>query len=729
MTRTRKTALGTGGTSNASAVQAQVATDSQGEQEGPPTELQSPPPNGTQPGPSNMRSTSVRPPSPTFSQTSRDEEERIAENALKSPPSRRSDVLPPEPQYPGGYAGTLSSLGGVNPYAGYQPGHHLSSFVDQRNHLLAPAPMYLKPPAILTTDADSGQTGPVHLPQSPSGGESPLPQSLIAATMRRPREDNTPRNVSLRDLISDKDTRVNHHQSPPRLRAPDPRGYSPRTQRSSRSLDARPEEPGIMQYAYTTPAERAERPGILPFYKVDPLQPGGLMDPDLALNQAKHAYTNSPHPVRSREGPSHPQHPPRSSQPPPENHAPYQPPQHWDQRADASSQHPNYQYPYQPYSQHHQHQHPQHQQHMSSHYPEPNLYPPQQDVGQRRPEHSRTDHRKVTKAWTAPSQIAIGSRTAPWQAKHRFNTDVVATLRSGFHHFIPLAYFGNKHMDSTTWDESFMHESLHFEDDGGNIRVKKRDRFTDKPLRDITRDEWSAIIINMPRLLREELIVDGDHYPRAPIALDIANMFEMLFTSMVERPDYFQAFEAYKEYAHRAYKQWHTYPDDPIHIGYFHEGAFAQILNERNNRATAALNHAASQHSNQSNSQQSYQSNSQSSSSSKSTRRGEKTDSFRTRSAPPTQGSRRKSDSSSEENMVCYLCGGRHGWREHDEKASDGQKSTTQLIRKGNSWFDSTGRIPCISYNGTGCRHNKCNFKHACGRCGSTDHNSQNHNR
>ncbi|KAF9064326.1 hypothetical protein BDP27DRAFT_1425980 [Rhodocollybia butyracea] len=271
---TRKTTLGTGRTSNTSAVQAQVATDSQGEQEGLPTKLQSPPPNSTQPGPSNTHDMLVQPPSPTFSQTLRDEEEH-------------SDVLPPKPQYPGGYARNLSSLGSVNPYTGYQPGHHLSSFVDQRNHLLAPAPMYLEPPAILTTDMDSGRTGPVHLPQSPSGGESPLLQSLMVAMMRCLREDNTPRNVNLKDLLSDRDTHVNHHQSPLRLRAPDPRGYSPRTQRSSQSLDARPEEPGIMQYAYMTPAERAERPGILPFYKVNLLQPRGLMDPELALSQAK----------------------------------------------------------------------------------------------------------------------------------------------------------------------------------------------------------------------------------------------------------------------------------------------------------------------------------------------------------------------------------------------------------------------------------------------------------
>jgi hypothetical protein len=278
-------------------------------------------------------------------------------------------------------------------------------------------------------------------------------------------------------------------------------------------------------------------------------------------------------------------------------------------------------------------------------------------------------------------------------------------------------------MDHTVWDDSFMNESLHFEDDRGNIRVKKRDRFSDRPLKDITKDEWATIMINMPRLLWEELIVDGEHYTRSPIALDIANMFKMLFTSIVEHPDYFQAFEAYKEYAHRAYKQWHTYSDDPIHIGYFHEGAFAQILNERNNRATAALNYAASHQPNHT----SHYTTATSSSSR--TKRNDKVETFRTRSAPPGQNSRHRTKTPTEENLVCYICGGRHAWRDHDEKASDTQKLSAHLTRKGKSWFDPSGRITCISYNGTGCKQAKCNFKHECGRCGSAEHNTQNHHR
>jgi hypothetical protein len=164
--RTRQTANNNGDSSKASAAQAPTATDGQGEPEGRPSDLLSPPPGSTLPNAPTANDMEEQPPSPMFSQDLRDKDERAADDTLKSPVPRLTTAALASPKYPGGYAPNLSSLGGADPYATYQPGYHLSSFVDQNDHLRAkghdPGDVSrtagtLRPPVIITTDTDLGE--------------------------------------------------------------------------------------------------------------------------------------------------------------------------------------------------------------------------------------------------------------------------------------------------------------------------------------------------------------------------------------------------------------------------------------------------------------------------------------------------------------------------------------------------------------------------------------------
>lgn len=159
--RTRQAA---GGPSKAPAVPAPTATDDQGELGGRPSDLLSPPPGGTFPDAGDSRHNTGRATSPTFSQDSRDEDERAAQNALKSPSPGPANNASPDPQYPGGYA---PSLGNPNPYADYQPDQDLANFVDQRNNpessdTRGHGNPSLKPPIILETNMESGKRRPLN---------------------------------------------------------------------------------------------------------------------------------------------------------------------------------------------------------------------------------------------------------------------------------------------------------------------------------------------------------------------------------------------------------------------------------------------------------------------------------------------------------------------------------------------------------------------------------------
>lgn len=226
----RKTTT-TNGDSSAPGAQAQAAASTQEEHEDDPLRLQSPEPTGAttrsqtreKGKEAQAKEPTETPPSPTFSQDSRDNEEREAERALRDNTETRS-VGQQGPTYPHGYAPTYNP---ANLYTAYQPGQNLNQFTERdagttygdfasngkNTRLRAPIIIQTTPgagkhtssldslvlsleqrsklhPHILTghTRLISGQPqeGCEDL-QDGFQGESPLPPSLTGATIQRPR--------------------------------------------------------------------------------------------------------------------------------------------------------------------------------------------------------------------------------------------------------------------------------------------------------------------------------------------------------------------------------------------------------------------------------------------------------------------------------------------------------------------------------------------------------------
>ncbi|KAE9383757.1 hypothetical protein BT96DRAFT_951064 [Gymnopus androsaceus JB14] len=120
-------------------------------------------------------------------------------------------------------------------------------------------------------------------------------------------------------------------------------------------------------------------------------------------------------------------------------------------------------------------------------------------------------------------------------------------------------------------------DSLLLEPGAGAVMLKSK-AFTEIPIEETDRSDFTGIAINFPRAIREHLIPEGETEVGSDHALAIAEMFQNLFRTIQDREDFHECFEIYREYVWRVIRSWHTYPEDNIRVDIFHAVLYQQIL-------------------------------------------------------------------------------------------------------------------------------------------------------
>lgn len=339
-------------------------------------------------------------------------------------------------------------------------------------------------------------------------------------------------------------------------------------------------------------------------------------------------------------------------------------------------------------------------------------------IGQQLPdgvEMARTVRRKPTLA--DPRKAVVGSLFNPFRARTGgCNPKYAHELRhNNWARWTPIGGFAPRYNSDGLSEALSSGDALLLESGAGSVSLKAKG-FTEIPIEDTDRADFTGIASNLPRAIREHLIPAGELDVGSEHALAIADMFQGLFRMIQDREDFHECFELYREYVWKVIRAWHSYPEDNIRIDIFHVEMYQQILHGHLARETSCKDRASSNSSSSSTYTAHHSNQNQQSFRNPKNSRGSKAENYRRSEQPKTKGI-------GDDNNVCYKCGGTHHHSRHKASASD------YLVQKGRNWVDPEGRCYCIGFNGiSGCSFGKdCKYEHRCGRCGSTDHSSQNH--
>lgn len=346
--------------------------------------------------------------------------------------------------------------------------------------------------------------------------------------------------------------------------------------------------------------------------------------------------------------------------------------------------------------------------HTNLHYPA--SQPPPHDLDT---QVACTGKRKATLA--DPRKAVVGSLLNPFRSRTGgCNPKYAHELRhNNWTRWTPIGGFAPRFNTDGLSEALSSGDALLLESGSGSVSLNARG-FNEIPIEDTDRSDFTGITTNLPRAIREHLIPFGEVDVGSDHALAIADMIQDLFRMIMDREDFHNCFEIYREYVWRVLRHWHTFPKDNIHIDVFHTGFYQQILHAhlaqettRRSQTTQSGNSAST--TNQAPNQNQQFRNAKSS-------RGSHSDNYR-------KSDQSKTKTTGDETNVCYKCGEPHHHTKHKASSSD------YLIQKGRNWCDPEGHCYCIGFNGLSrCSYGKdCKYEHKCGRCGSSEHNSQSH--
>ncbi|KIK50229.1 hypothetical protein GYMLUDRAFT_65371 [Collybiopsis luxurians FD-317 M1] len=238
----------------------------------------------------------------------------------------------------------------------------------------------------------------------------------------------------------------------------------------------------------------------------------------------------------------------------------------------------------------------------------------------------------------------------------------------------------------------------------------------------------------MPQAICEHFILVDEFNVGSKKAFGVAKMFSKLFDCISEKPDFDMLYEPYAQYIDEVCRQWWQHPKSRIHINFFHNGVFSEIMHICQAKAEAEAKELAQKMGDHLSSLNSASADSSSKSSSNPNHTcGTQSNYYNCNSSTSNSSLSSLSSSFCTPNYsprgqkvfmnpnICCICGSSDCWYRHYKEAQDNYTK-----KDGNGWKDRQGCLICISWNRVdGCNCNNCKFLHICSHCGSNTHTAQ----